>query len=273
MNKLKKYFPTIIVRIWRLLFLRDLALGKRLSIVVGTFVALGKNAIFRKKSLRYFGKPLIYEYWSDPLTMLAYPHEIATGILKQIEAEEIQTVLDIGGNIGQFSVTLTNMADPRKIDVLEPNSGIIDILKTNTRYYDNIKVYNLGVGKKGKQEFYYEQARSAIGSVIKENAYHNSQSLRKVEVEFTDNVSKITKTQKYDLVKIDVEGFEYDVIKNLKGVKAKYMFIEISTNREKPYIYSQILKLIAETFGEYELLYQDYADADLNSFDILLEFK
>ncbi len=272
MNKLKKYIPIICVRIWRILFLKNLSLGSRVIFVINVFVSLLKDAVLKKKSIRYFGKSLIYEYWSDPLTFLAYPHEIATAVLKQVKTKEIQQVLDIGGNIGQFAITFTNMVNPQGIDVLEPNGNIIDTLKANTSNYDNIRVFNLGIGKRGKQEFYYQTGKSAIGSVIKKNAYQDIKSLQKVEVKFTDDIANTTGTSKYDLVKIDVEGYEYDVIKNLKGIKTKYMFIEISTNREKPYIYSQMLDLIRKTFGEFELLYQDYTDIEEDSFDILIKF-
>jgi len=272
MRKLKKYIPIIFVRVWRILFLKDLPLGSRIVFVVNVFISLLKNAILKKKSIRYFGKPFIYEYWSDPLTFLAYPHEISTAVLKQVKAKEIQQVLDIGGNVGQFSITLANMVNPQKIDVFEPNGNIIDTLKINVSNYDNIRIFNLGIGKRGKQNFYYQMGKSAIGSMIKKNAYQDIESLQKVEVKFTDDIAHTTGTSKYDLVKIDVEGYEYDVIKSLKGIKTKYMFIEISTNREKSFLSSEIFALIEKRLGKFDILWQEETNNKSVCYNVLLGF-
>lgn len=257
------------VFITRILFLIEIPFFTRISLIINAFFALFRMLLFKKKIVNYFGHNFIHESIVGPV--LIYPYELSSGILRQIPAGEVKNVLDIGGNLGQFSVTLANMTKVENIDVIEPNPSIFGVLETNTSNYEQIKCYNLAIGKSGNREFYYEKGKSATGSFVKNNVSTSNGPLSEVSVKVTDKISSYTGRSKYDLIKIDVEGFEYDVIKNLKGIKTKYMFIEISTNREKPYVYSQILGLIAKTFGEFELLYQDYADADLNSFDILIE--
>lgn len=273
MKKVKKYIPIITIRIWKLFTLKEIHFSVRLSIIIHCVIALFRNLLFRKKYMKYFGYMFSYEGWQDPLTFLEYPIEINNTLLKQVNKSHIRKVLDIGGNIGQFAVTLSNLENPEVIDVIEPNTDIIGLLEENTNPYKKIRVFNLGIGPRGEQVFFYEKNGSAIGSIMKENAYRKIEDLKQIKVEFSDNISKITKIKNYDLIKIDVEGYEYEVIKNLKGITTKYLYIELSAYRKKSYIYSEIIKLITETFGDFELLFQDFVDKELNSFDILVAFR
>ena len=273
MKKVVKYIPIITDRFVRIFFLVRLTLVTRISIILNTFAALTINLFRKKKIIRYFGQSFIYEYWSDPLTFLAYPPEISSAILNQVDQDSINNVLDIGGNVGQFSVTFVNMGKPKQIDIFEPNGKIFEILENNTKPYKSIKLYNYGVGNLGERKFYFKAGKSATGSILKENAFTEIEELDEINIRLINDVSKITGRKTYDLVKVDVEGFESEVIKNLKGVKTKYLLIEVSSNREKNYSTSELYTQIMKTFGNFEIIYQDPTDRETNSYNVLLEFK
>ena len=258
------------VFITRVLFLTEIPLPTRIDLVLSAFISLFRLAIFKQKKVRYFGHQFVHESIVGPV--LIYPHEIASDLLRQIPGEEIKNVLDIGGNLGQFSITLANMKEVERIDVVEPNPNIFDILKSNSSSYEQIRCYNIAIGKPGKQKFYYEKNKSANGSFIRNNAFFDVGSLKQVTVQVTDKIHSLTGISKYDLIKIDVEGYEYQVIKHMKGITTKYLFLEISSNREKDYVTSKLYELLVERFGPFEVIFQGHTGKGVNSFDILLKF-
>jgi len=258
------------VFIIRVLLITEIPFITRIDLVVSAFLSLFGLIFFKKKKVRYFGHDFVHESIVGPV--LIYPHEVASDLLRQIPNEKIKSVLDIGGNLGQFSITLANMNEVDRIDIIEPNPHIFGILKSNCSSYENIKCHNVAVGKPGNQKFYYEENKSATGSFVKNNAYFDAKSLKQVTVKVTDKIHSLTGRSKYDLIKIDVEGYEYQVIKHLKGISTKFLFLEISSNREKDYVTSELYGLLLERFGSFEVIFQSHTGKGVNSFDILLKF-
>lgn len=254
----------------RVLLLSEISFIVRVKLVVGAFVSIIRLLLFKQKRVKYFGNDFIHESLVGPV--LIYPHEIASDLLKQIPGVELKYILDIGGNVGQFAVTLVNMMDIESIDIVEPNPNIFTTLKKNTSFYKQIQCYNFAIGKPGKQQFFYEKDRSTTGSLIRNNAYLSEKAIRTIKVKVINRIQSFTGRKDYDLIKIDVEGYESEVIKNLKGVKTKYLLIEVSANREKNYSTSELYRQIAKNFGEFEILYQDSTNAETDSYDVLLKF-
>ena len=272
MKKAIAYFPEIIFRHLRIWTLKELSVLQKVIFMFQIPISWFRLFFLRKKSVNYFGHQLAFERFVDPITLLTYPQEVSTILAQLKDVGNIHTVLDIGGNIGQFSITMVNMAKVSSIDVFEPNSEIYKLLERNTRNYPHIKLFNFGIGKKGSRTFYFEENKSSTGSIVKSNANNDQTALKEIKINLVDNVYKITKRRQYDLIKIDVEGSEYEVIAHLKGVKTKYLYMEISANREKSFYSSEIFELITRNFGKFEVLWQDEVDNEAICYNILLYF-
>jgi len=79
--------------------------------------------------------------------------------------------------------------------------------------------------------------------------------LETVTVSVEDDLAQVTGTSNYDLVKIDVEGFEIEVLHALRNVGAKYLLIEISgIGRQRDYTDGQVHSAILNSFGDYNVL-------------------
>jgi len=78
--------------------------------------------------------------------------------------------LDIGGNIGQFSVTIAKLTAVKVIDVFEPNPYAYELLKPNTAQIKKISIHNIGIGPDAQHRLHFVEGRSAIGSLLRENA-------------------------------------------------------------------------------------------------------
>lgn len=235
--------------------------------------SITKNVISGKGEINYLGHMFEYDNKFSPILLQNYPYEIQHDLLRYL-AKPPATVLDIGANIGQFITTVSYYTNNKIVaDVFEPNPSVIDQLTQNTKHIKNLRIYNMGVGEQGKTEMFYEPGRSAVGSFIKANA-GTKQNLKKVSIDVVSDVAASTKRKNYDLVKIDVEGYEYEVIKQIEGIKMKYLFLEISTvQREKHYSHSELFRLIENKFGKYDILFSSALTKDQQMFNILVEFK
>ena len=252
-----------------------ISLRTRLSYLFGVAVAVLRERLTKKKVVRYLGRPFYYDSPITPFLLLQYPEEIQKRIANNI-AEPIRAVLDIGGNIGQFSSTFLALnPDLERIDIFEPNPSIFDLLEKNMGgSVDKAQCFNLGIGPDGPAEFYFTRGYSGVGSVISENArYRATSSLTTFEVQLVSDIRSATGTNEYDLVKVDVEGFEYEVIESIQGLSFRYLYIEITgPAKEKSHPTSELYAILREKFGPYEVRYQAPGDRNSTVFETLLEF-
>lgn len=233
------------------------------------------SMITRRKSIYYLGAPFFFDNPATPLNLQVYPYEISRKILSNMPKKPTK-ILDIGGNIGQFSRTLLYFTGPKtKVDIIEPNPVIFKTLEKNLAGYPNVKTYNSGldgnIRKRETRKLYFQTNRSATGSFIKQNAGENA--VQGIDVEITGNIKDIISQSKYDLVKIDVEGFEIEVLRSLKGLSCKYLFLEISgPGRKRNYSESDLYEEITRSFGRFKVLYASGSNHNSVTTEVLLMF-
>jgi len=233
--------------------------------IAASYIRLG---IRHSKSIKYLGSVFHYDNPATPLNLQNYPYEVGHKLLKHM-AIQPGYVLDIGANLGQFSTTLTHLCPEAKIDAFEPNPHVYCILKQNAN--DRMRCFNYALGPtRADLEFFYEPNRSGIGSFFKENA-GSEDKIEKIMVHVLNNPAEATKRQEYDLVKIDVEGFELEVLGALEGIQTKYLYIEVSgSGRRRNYSDSGINDAIRRTFGNFDIIYSSGVAAGKSTYELLL---
>lgn len=150
----------------------------------------------------------------------------------------IKTIIDIGANIGQFANiygTAKSLKDI-KIYSFEPIKHCYDSLVLNTKNL-NIECYNIGFGDKKEEaiiKIYNHDPSSSLLEMAKlhEELYPHSKGYReeKVDIDTLDNFFNNKSFDDNLLIKIDVQGFELNVINGgLNTLKrAKVILIEMS---------------------------------------------
>ena len=160
-----------------------------------------------------------------------------TGWLMQI-AQDAEVIFDVGCNIGQTAVLLHAFSQANEIYLFEPNPYALAICAENTilnGFADKTRFYNNCVSNiSGKEMKFHTALSGAAGSIypdfaktasrLGENYLVNSITLDEI-------VAK--KVVIPDLVKIDVEGHEYQVLsgsRDLARRKKTKFFVEMHSS-------------------------------------------
>ena len=141
-------------------------------------------------------------------------------------------LLDIGSNIGNHTLYFLKECGAGVIHCFEPVDKTFDILKRNlslNHYEDRVVLHHVAVGARSSKAVLKHCEKGNMGTA--EMAYDNHGNISMIAVDDLDLSSSIA------FVKIDVEGFELEVVKGMKE----------TIKRNRPYIMMEIRK---DFFGE-----------------------
>lgn len=133
--------------------------------------------------------------------------------------------IDIGANVGSTALPAAVKEKSLEVHAFEPNPKIFNILKVNKQQNqcDNLFLHNYAVGfkKEISQLFITQRDKANFGSssLQNNNDIIDSKSIQVNVIKLDDYFEKQEKT--ISLIKIDVQGFEWEVIKGAKNIIAK----------------------------------------------------
>ncbi len=136
--------------------------------------------------------------------------------------------IDIGANHGLRSIYSLSIGRPTIL--FEPNCFLNDFMLNLfiSNYFKNFQIESLCISnKEGVEKFYFIYLRAAIlSSLIEENALkdENSNELREIEVNL-ESLDEYFRKKSIEyvpkIIKIDVEGHEFEVIQGAKSIIEK----------------------------------------------------
>lgn len=150
--------------------------------------------------------------------------------------ENLDVVIDIGANAGLFT-KLCLMKNVKQIFSVEPNKKSLLNLKHITKYDKNVTVIEKAVSDTNKiSRFYTSNDNSTISCFNKELLQRQHSNITEYDVECLTVKDLINEynLEKISLLKMDVEGSEYSIIKSLtKDIfnKIDSFLIEFHENR------------------------------------------
>lgn len=138
-------------------------------------------------------------------------------------------IFDIGANVGDFTDKCLDLIDNSKIISIEANDDLIPHLK-NRFFKKNVEILNLLVSDESYKEidFFISNAdtiSTASKNWIQKSRFSNNFNLNKTIKKSTITIDDlISKYGSPDLIKIDVEGYEYEVISGLSTKQKELCF-------------------------------------------------
>jgi len=163
----------------------------------------------------------------------------STLILNNVKhyAPTINTVIDVGANMGQFALASNSFFPSAHIYSFEPVPGTYSILTGRVNGTANIKTFNCALGSnEGEIDFYSNVYSHASSALPVSDAQKNlvSKSLQetkiKVKLQTLDNMMGGMNVSSPVLLKLDVQGFEKEVLLGATESlqKIDYILIESS---------------------------------------------
>ena len=213
-DKNKDYHKSLIRKFAHLLDLRPMNLSSFLLRLLADderrrIVATGMGLRLYIDPFTHLGRSIVAEDSYEQETVAIFNAELESG----------QVVLDIGANEGVFSALSGKIVGPNGLVIaIEPQSRLRDIIEINLRINGlfNFKIYQAAIGGDETQKMkinLYPTLNSGASSLLRQHKL--SKKTEEISFVSIDTILKDSKLTKIDFIKIDVEGFEHLVIKQL----------------------------------------------------------
>jgi len=148
--------------------------------------------------------------------------------------------LDVGANIGYYTLLLATLSQNGKVYAFEPNRLDYNVLKLNTSInnFKNITTNNLALSNKNSYETFNITQDSGFSS-FRDTQREKIDKIIKVKTKTLDSYVEKNNIKRIDFIKLDIEGAEKIMLegaqKTLTTIKPKIMMIEICKENLKPY--------------------------------------
>jgi FkbM family methyltransferase len=139
--------------------------------------------------------------------------------------------LDIGGNVGDYSTEILKKFPSTEIHIFEPSPKNIKILKKKFLGKENIHLLPFAISNfTGKARLFYDKKGSPLASLSLRKLEHfnikNNQSEKIDVICIFDYWKKNLGKRVIDLIKMDIEGLEYNALIGFKSAIKKTKLVQ-----------------------------------------------
>ena len=216
---------------------------------------------------------IVFELFKEKIRRFVHPQIYKANKALFMERKEFYStflsandlVFDVGANLGNRVEVFLNLKN--KVIAIEPQTYCYEFLKM--KFGNSVTLQKLALGsKKDKLTMYINSSSSTISSlskdwidVMKKTRFRNQEwnKTEEVNVDTLDNLIRLYGTPKF--IKIDVEGFEVDVLKGLSKA-VPYISFEYSTPEQAERLY-ECLEIINALNSKYLF---NYSAGEKNKF-------
>lgn len=179
--------------------------------------------IKNKKFVYHFDDSLIiFLYPADGVARLTYYFNYHEPLIFKFLDKYLSpgmTYIDVGANIGLYSLFVAKRVGSEYVYAFEPQPNVYakaleNINKNNIK---NIKIENIGLGKCNSVCKMHIDRDSAKSYIKSSESIHFEDSAIEVSIMSFDDYVMEKKIKKIDYIKIDVEGFEYEVLLGMQN--------------------------------------------------------
>lgn len=126
-------------------------------------------------------------------------------------------IFDIGANRGDYASAIIAAFGCENISLycFEPSKTAFGLLSTEFSRCQSVKLYNFGFGDKPETVNLYSSSEGAGSASVINTHYHNmdnSNIVEEIELTTLDEFCNTNNIQKIDFMKMDVEGYELNIL-------------------------------------------------------------
>ena len=150
----------------------------------------------------------------------------------------VSTIFDVGANVGSMTLAYRKRFPDAKVYSFEPVNETFNQLKKATQKDSNIYCYDMALSAQNGSAIINVGSKSGQNSLVfQQKGESKSQEVKLITLD--DFINDQEGIEKIDILKIDVEGFECDVLKGaqrtLESGKILYIYIETTFREEDPH--------------------------------------
>jgi len=214
-------------------------INKKIKIYIYKKISFFYVFLFGRRNMQIFND-FIFSLSLDAKGYKNYGKFDTTGeksFIKLIK-NEISLSLDIGANIGEYTKLLLINTNSRVVSFEPLPEAFKELEKIKLKFKDRLKTHNIAVGlESGKLDLFYGDQKSEKASLVpnlEKLSFVGLQNKNKISVDVKklDSFENFFNGQQIDFIKIDTEGFEYEVLKGAEKIikKHKPKFIQMEFN-------------------------------------------
>lgn len=168
------------------------------------------------------------------------------------------SVIDVGGNIGQFAVAAAKLLKPRVLYSFEPIPAVADSLRRNLASFAFASVNELLLGEREGATPFHINSHNHSSSVLKLGQQHldafpDAREVQTIEVPMTtlDRFFSNRELPAPALLKIDVQGYEAHVLRGGTATLPRMRWIVAETSLKPMYQGEPVFLDIVECMKEW----------------------
>lgn len=185
-------------------------------------------------------------------------------------------VVDVGANVGVFTEAMLELYECEKIVAIECNENLVNDLKRSYKNNSKVDIINKALHHSNKNiEFYQCDTNPGISTTASPITMNNNTGIpftKTVIVETITIQDLVNLYGKIDLLKIDIEGGEYEIIEkvdnsvfdNINNLLIECHFLRENHKYVKPY-YALITKLLSAGYTVEEFLPNQIYNSNMES--------
>jgi FkbM family methyltransferase len=192
-------------------------MGLKHSLLIGVNAILPAALSFSSKLPSYYQGHVLWldrRSWSSAYSR--YEPNVAAAIRDNLKKGDV--FWDVGANVGWFSLYASRLVGKTgSVASFEPAPDVFSLLQANTRQVANIKTIRVGIGNRNGNATFCAHGASSAASFIREvteinSSYHANIPIRDIDVSIR-TLDSFADLPYPSLLKIDVEGFELEVLR------------------------------------------------------------
>ncbi len=140
-------------------------------------------------------------------------------LIESINKYNIKHFIDVGANIGIYSLRIAKKFPQIKINSIEPHPSAFKRLQANielNKLSDTIRTHNVALSDVSGPGYLSSAFDTQSGGAKVEQTDHNRFNISKIKLERADNI--LTLRNERVAIKIDVEGFESRVLDGFRNL-------------------------------------------------------